>query len=50
MCHFAAQSGTIIITEGIETEAVTLRNLRVPLGAGGMLGQGFHFAKPSLLP
>ena len=52
MCHFAAQSGTIIIAEGIETEAEaeTLRNLGVPLGAGGILGQGFHFAKPSPLP
>lgn len=52
MCHFAAQSGTIIIAEGIETEAEaqTLRNLGVPLGRGGILGQGFHFARPSSLP
>jgi PAS domain S-box-containing protein len=52
MCHFAAQSGTIIIAEGIETEAEAecLRNLGVPLGRGGILGQGFHFARPSALP
>jgi EAL domain-containing protein (putative c-di-GMP-specific phosphodiesterase class I) len=52
MCHFAEQSGTIIIAEGIETEAEAecLRNLGVPLGRGGILGQGFHFARPSALP
>lgn len=48
MCHFAAQSGTTLIAEGIETEAEadTLRELGVPLGEGGMLGQGFLFGRP----
>ena len=48
MCHFAAQSGTTLIAEGIETEAEAemLRELGVPLGEGGMLGQGFLFGRP----
>jgi PAS domain S-box-containing protein len=48
MCHFAAQSGTTLIAEGIETEseAKMLRELGVPLGEGGMLGQGFLFGRP----
>lgn len=48
MCHFAAQSGTTLIAEGIETEseAKMLRDLGVPLGEGGMLGQGFLFGRP----
>jgi PAS domain S-box-containing protein len=51
MCHFAAQSGTIIIAEGIETqgEAEVLRTLGAELGRGGMLGQGYYFAKPEPL-
>jgi PAS domain S-box-containing protein len=51
MCHFAAQSGTIIIAEGIETEAEAevLRGLGVTLGRGGILGQGYHFAHPAPL-
>jgi PAS domain S-box-containing protein len=48
MCHFAAQSGTTLIAEGIETEseAKMLRELGVPLGESGMLGQGFLFGRP----
>jgi PAS domain S-box-containing protein len=48
MCHFAAQSGTTLIAEGIETEseAKMLRDLGVPLGESGMLGQGFLFGRP----
>ncbi|MGA7835994.1 MAG: EAL domain-containing protein, partial [Acidimicrobiales bacterium] len=48
MCHFAVQSGTTLIAEGIETEseAQMLRELGVPLGEGGMLGQGFLFGRP----
>jgi EAL domain-containing protein (putative c-di-GMP-specific phosphodiesterase class I) len=48
MCHFAAQSGSIIIAEGIETrgEADVLAKLGAELGRGGMLGQGYYFAKP----
>jgi PAS domain S-box-containing protein len=48
MCHFAAQSGTTLIAEGIETEAEAkmLRDLGVPLGESGMLGQGFLFGRP----
>jgi PAS domain S-box-containing protein len=51
MCHFAAQSGTILIAEGIETEseANALRDLGVPLGEAGMLGQGYLFGRPSTL-
>jgi EAL domain-containing protein (putative c-di-GMP-specific phosphodiesterase class I) len=51
MCHFAAQSGTIIIAEGIETqgEADVLRDLGAELGRGGMLGQGYFFARPAPL-
>jgi PAS domain S-box-containing protein len=51
MCHFAAQSGTTLIAEGIETEseAEMLRGLGVPLGEGGMLGQGFLFGRPKPL-
>jgi PAS domain S-box-containing protein len=49
MCHFAAQSGTTLIAEGIETEAEAkmLRELGVPLGEGGMLGQGYFFGRPT---
>jgi EAL domain-containing protein (putative c-di-GMP-specific phosphodiesterase class I) len=51
MCHFAAQSGTTLIAEGIETEseASMLRDLGVPLGEGGMLGQGYLFGRPQSL-
>jgi PAS domain S-box-containing protein len=51
MCHFAAQSGTTLIAEGIETdaEARKLRELGVPLGETGMLGQGYLFGKPRML-
>ena len=51
MCHFAAQSGTTLIAEGIETEAEAkmLRELGVPLGEGGMLGQGYFFGRPAIL-
>ncbi len=50
MCHFASQSGTTLIAEGIETEAeaTMLRQLGVPLGEAGMLGQGYLFGKPSI--
>ena len=48
LCHFAAQSGTVIIAEGVETaeEAQALRKLGSSLGAGGMLAQGFYFSRP----
>ncbi len=48
MCHFASQSGTTLIAEGIETEseASALRDLGVPLGESGMLGQGYLFGRP----
>ena len=51
MCHFASQSGTTLIAEGIETEseASTLRDLGVPLGEGGMLGQGYLYGRPNAL-
>ena len=48
MCHFASQSHTTLIAEGIETkaEADMLRQLGVPLGETGMLGQGYLFGRP----
>ena len=51
LCHFAAQSGTLIVAEGIETEAEAdvIRQLGVSLGHGGILGQGFYFARPAPL-
>jgi PAS domain S-box-containing protein len=50
MCHFANQTNTIVIAEGVETkaEAETLMRLGVSLGRGGsMLGQGFYFGRPA---
>jgi len=51
MCHFASQSRTTLIAEGIETEAEAdmLRRLGVPLGEAGMLGQGYLFGRPKTL-
>jgi len=51
MCHFAEHDGTIIIAEGIETqaEADTLRDLGLTFGRKGILGQGFFFANPAAL-
>lgn len=48
MCHFAQKSGTVIIAEGVETqaEADTLRELGVTLGQRGMLAQGYLFGRP----
>jgi EAL domain-containing protein (putative c-di-GMP-specific phosphodiesterase class I) len=52
LCHFAAQSGTLIIAEAIETkaEAEFFRQLGATLGRGGMLGQGYFFDRPAPLP
>jgi EAL domain-containing protein (putative c-di-GMP-specific phosphodiesterase class I) len=49
MCHFALQSGTIIIAEGVESqgEADTLRQLGVGMAGGSLLGQGYHFGRPA---
>ncbi|MGH9020630.1 MAG: EAL domain-containing protein, partial [Acidimicrobiales bacterium] len=49
ICHFAIQSHTIIVAEGVESEAeaATLRDLGVTLGEGSMLGQGYFFGRPS---
>jgi len=51
ICHFAAQSGTLIIAECIESakEADVLRHLGAILGRGGMLGQGYYFDYPAPL-
>ncbi len=49
MCHFAAQTDTIVIAEGIETqaEADTLIRLGISLGQHvQMLGQGYFFGRP----
>lgn len=49
--HFASHDGTVVIAEGIETEAEArkLRSLGVTLGRGLVLGQGFYFARPEPL-
>lgn len=51
MCHFAVQSETILVAEGVESqaEADTLRRLGVALAEGSMLGQGYHFGRPAPL-
>jgi EAL domain-containing protein (putative c-di-GMP-specific phosphodiesterase class I) len=52
MCHFAAQTNTVVIAEGVETqaEADTLLRLGVSLGQNSpLLGQGFFFGKPAPL-
>jgi PAS domain S-box-containing protein len=52
VCHFAAQTDTVIIAEGIETEmeAETLLKIGVPLFASDLLGQGYIFGRPGPLP
>ncbi|HEV2428068.1 MAG TPA: PAS domain S-box protein, partial [Acidimicrobiales bacterium] len=52
ICHFAEQSGTVLIAEGVETEAEanTLRDLGVTLGEGAMLAQGYYFGRPEAPP
>ena len=52
ICHFAQQTGTVLIAEGIETEAEaeTIRGLGAGLEPGHLLGQGFHFGRPAPLP
>jgi len=49
MCHFALQSKTILVAEGVESqaEAEMLRRLGVSLAEGSMLAQGFHFGRPA---
>jgi EAL domain-containing protein (putative c-di-GMP-specific phosphodiesterase class I) len=49
MCHFAVQSETILVAEGVESqaEADTLRRLGVALAEGSMLGRGYHFGRPA---
>ena len=52
MCHFAAQTNTIVIAEGVETraEAETLMRLGVSLGQdSAMLGQGYYYSRPGAL-
>lgn len=46
MVHFADEIGALLVAEGIETQAAldTLRQL------GISIGQGFHLARPGLLP
>ncbi len=52
VCHFAAQTDTVIIAEGIATEmeAETLLKIGVPLFASDLLGQGYIFGRPGPLP
>ncbi len=53
MCHFAAQTNTVVIAEGVETqaEADTLLRLGVSLGQNSnLLGQGYFFGHPGPLP
>lgn len=46
MVHFAEEIGAVLVAEGIETQGAldTLRDL------GIALGQGYHLARPGLLP
>jgi PAS domain S-box-containing protein len=48
ICHFAAQTGTVIIAEGVETpaEAEILRSLGSSLDSGCLLAQGYLFGVP----
>ena len=51
-CHFAAQTGTIVIAESVETpaEASTLMSFGVSPGQRlQMLGQGYYFGRPEPL-
>ena len=52
MCHFAAQTGTVVVAEGIETEAEAqmLLKIGVPLAGADLLGQGYLFGRPGPLP
>ncbi len=52
MCHFAAQTGTVVVAEGIETEseAQMLLKIGVPLAGSDLLGQGYLFGRPGPLP
>jgi len=52
LCHFAARTNTILIAEGIETqaEADTVRALGHVLPPGALLGQGYLFGRPAPLP
>ncbi|MHB1089161.1 MAG: EAL domain-containing protein, partial [Acidimicrobiales bacterium] len=52
VCHFAAQTDTVIVAEGIETEmeVETLLKIGVPLFASDLLGQGYLFGHPDALP
>ncbi len=49
LCHFAAQTNTVVIAEGVETqaEADTLISLGISLGQQvRMLGQGYFYGRP----
>ena len=48
MCHFAAETGTVVVAEGIETEAEAemLLKIGVPVFASDLLGQGYYFGHP----
>jgi PAS domain S-box-containing protein len=52
ICHFAAQSGTRIVAEGVETadEAAALRRLGQMRGPHQLLAQGYHFGRPVSRP
>jgi PAS domain S-box-containing protein len=52
VCHFAAQTGTVVVAEGIETEieSETLLKIGAPLFTSDLLGQGFLFGRPGALP
>ena len=46
LCHFASQTGTTLIAEGVETEA----EAAVLAGLGVELMQGYLFGRPGPLP
>jgi PAS domain S-box-containing protein len=51
LCHYAAQSGTAIIAEGVETpeEAATLLEIGAALGEHQLLAQGYLFGRPEAI-
>ncbi len=52
ICHFAAQTDTVVIAEGVETaaEAETLLRIGTTLGQDSqMLGQGYFLGRPTTL-
>jgi PAS domain S-box-containing protein len=52
ICHFAVQTGVVVIAEGVETEAEAemIRSLGSAMDSGHLLAQGYLFGHPEELP